>query len=43
LKVGIEKEGAKFRAGLGPAEMKAKDVQWTSFPTRGRWDPLPAP
>ena len=31
---GIEKEVAKFRAGLGPAETKVKIVRWTIFPTR---------
>ena len=31
---GLEKEVAKFRAGLEPAETKAKKVQWTFLPTR---------
>jgi len=41
--VGIEKEGAKFRAGLEPAETQAKIVQWTILLTRVRVAPLPAP
>ena len=31
---GIEKEGAKFRAGQEPAETQVKTVQWTVFLTR---------
>jgi len=31
---GLEKEGAKFRAGREPAETQAKIVQWTILPTR---------
>ena len=41
--LGIEKEGAKFRAGLVPAETHAKIVLWTIFLTRVRVAPLPAP
>ena len=41
--MGIEKEGAKFRAGQEPAETQAKIVQWTILLTRTRVDPLPAP
>ena len=32
--MGLEKEVAKFRAGLGPAETKAKIILWIIFPTR---------
>ena len=34
MTVGLEKEVAKFRAGLGPAETKAKIILWIIFPTR---------
>ena len=34
MTVGLEKEVAEFRAGLGPAETKAKIILWIIFPTR---------
>ena len=32
--MGLEKEGAKFRAGQEPAETQVNNVQWTLFLTR---------
>ena len=43
IKVGLEKERAKFRAGQEPAETQVKIVQRTIFVTRERVAPPPAP